>query len=181
MAASIFLTLTSTGFATPLVQVDEILMSGPTYRNDKWTLVVNSPMQKGPISSTVTYTVTPADEFGPNLLNAATNWVAAINADVTVSSLLSASLVYVASAPLKIDLTGRNSSIAFFSDVSVYEACNCDFNESEPLSASVSTISEPTPPTAVPLPGTITFFAIGLLALGVPDRRRKTTVRADWS
>jgi hypothetical protein len=47
-------------------------------------------------------------------------------------SLLSASLVQIASSPLKIDLSGRTSSTLFFSDVSVYEFCNCDFNETEP-------------------------------------------------
>jgi len=152
------------------LQIDEIVMTGPTYQNDQWTLTVNQPLITGPITSTVVYTVTLADVFGANLLNAATNWTAAINNDATMSDFLTASLeTDITDTTFQIiHLTAKSEGLRFFSFVSVFEASEFDFNEETPLTVSVSTIV-----AAVPLPAALPLFATALAGMGLLGWRRR--------
>lgn len=145
--------------AMPLPQVDKITLGGPTYQDDQWTLTLTSP-----VSRSVTYITTLADVTGCNICNVTKNWGEAINNDVVIGALLTAEyVVWDGFSPYDpiITLVANAPGIQFSASVSVIEASDSDFNETEPLSVTIETVR----PSQVPAPATLGLFAFALTAL----------------
>ena len=122
----------------PLAQIDEILMTGPTYAGDQWTVFFSSPVE-----ASVTYVTTAGDTVGSNITNAANNWAAAINVHPVASTVVSATAELIPEVGAKVTLTGVQPGEAFSATVLVIENCDCDYNESAPLTVSITTVTQP--------------------------------------
>lgn len=152
--------IASPAAAVPVFQVDEVQVVGAPYRDDFWTLNIT-----GPITRTVAYTGTAADESGANTFNMLTGWAAAINTDTIMGGFLTAAVFTGGIMTLTADI----ANTAFSSSVSVVEDCDCNFNEDPDLSVSVRTTTS----VPVPEPATLAVFAIGLASLASLRRRRR--------
>lgn len=154
--------------AGPVSQVDRITLGGPTYQGDQWTLNL-----LGPVTATVTYITTVADVAGCNICNVTAHWGAAINADPGMSSFLTASyLVWDEVSPYDsvINLTANTPGISFTATVSVTEASDNDFNETEPLTVSIVTVAD----ASLHVPEPATAFILGLaLVIAASARYRR--------
>jgi VCBS repeat-containing protein len=152
-------------------QVTTVVLNGSTYRGDVWQLSI-----AGPITATVAYTVTAADESGSNSGNAAMNWAAKINADPILSGFLTAVGDY---AGHKITLTAKQADVSFTPTVTVADASPSDNSANYPLSASVANTT--TMATVVPV-DTITDFVVGASAQVTTVVLNGSTYRGDvWT
>jgi len=155
------LTISAPALSLPIAQVDLVTTSGPTYRDDQWTLNLS-----GPIVASVTYTVVPDDEVGSNILNATAHWVDAINADPVVGAFLTAALL---PSLHQFTLTADTPGVPFFASVSVFEASQSDNNELEPLSVGITTTTQAS--TDIAEPHALAALSLGLAFLMVLSRR----------
>jgi hypothetical protein len=181
-AAFVFASM-STNAATVIYnnQVDKIQLPPDAFTStgDQYSLSIT-----GPITSTVTIELVPADIVGCNLCNATVKWGEAINDDPVMSGFLTATYDVwdgVSVVPFgggtradydpAILLTANAVGVEFFSSVWVLSAGNPKTNPNfTDLAVSVSTIV-PAQAT-VPIPPALWLFGSGLLGLVGMARRK---------
>lgn len=167
LALGFILSLGSTARAMPISQADIITLGGTAWTGDQWTLQLT-----GPITASVTYTVTNADVIGCNICNTTAHWGAAINNDPTMGGFLTATYqIWSGIGPVPpsvITLTANTPGVPFSASVSVLGPCD-PFVVCDPLTVSIVT---QTRASTVPEPSTLALFGTGLVWFGSMRRRK---------